>query len=57
MCECAMCLNIYIIAWLHTYIACLIFDYWLWFYELCFLAAYDVSVVQWNVTYLWNEWW
>jgi hypothetical protein len=32
---CDMCLNICIIAWLHTYIAYLIFDYWLWFRELC----------------------
>jgi hypothetical protein len=31
MCGCAMCLNICIITWLHTYIAYLIFDYWLWF--------------------------
>jgi hypothetical protein len=36
MCGYAMCLNICIIAWLHTYIAYLIFDYWLWFCELCF---------------------
>jgi hypothetical protein len=49
-----MCLNICIIVWLHTNIAYLIFDYWLWYCELCFLAAYGVSVVQRNVTYLWN---
>jgi hypothetical protein len=36
MCGCAMCLNIYIIAWLHIYIAYLLFDYWLCFCELCF---------------------
>jgi hypothetical protein len=54
MCGCVMCLNVCIIAWLHSYIAYLIFDYWLWFCELCFVAAYGVSIVQLNVTYLWN---
>jgi hypothetical protein len=47
-----MCLNICIIACLRTYIAYLIFDYWLLFCKLCFLASYVVSVVQQNVTYL-----
>jgi hypothetical protein len=37
MCGCVICLNICIIPWLHTYIAYLMFDYWLWFCELCFL--------------------
>jgi hypothetical protein len=46
MCHVLKYLHYCIIAWLHTYIAYLIFDYLLWFRELCFLATYDVSVVQ-----------